>query len=183
MKDCIIGFCDESSFQNFHNSARLWSCYPNVIKKVNTQKNRVNTFGFYTLKGNDLVLELPDSKAPSIKEALWQIRQANPESKAIILIWDNHTAHCCRDVIKYAYNLGICLIDLPAYSPDLNPIERIWKSIKRLISQTGFIENKERLKHIAFHAFEQFSKKLSFARSWIEQFLTDHEILQPVCAN
>ena len=183
LKDCVIGFLDESSFQNYHNSARLWSCFPNVIKRVNTKKDRLNTCGFYTLNGNDVVLELSDSKVPSIKEALLQIRQANSENKAVIVILDNHTAHCCKEVLKYAHSLGICLIGLPSYSPDLNPIERIWKSIKRLISQTGFIENKERLKHIAFDAFEKLSKELSFANSWIDRFLNGHEILQAVSAN
>ncbi|MFQ6063540.1 MAG: transposase [Methanosarcinales archaeon] len=38
------------------------------------------------------------------------------------------------ETIKKAKELGIYLIFLPPYSPDLNPIEYIWKSIKRMLS-------------------------------------------------
>ena len=43
-------------------------------------------------------------------------------------------------MIKEAERLGIELVFLPPYSPDLNPIEYIWKSIKRIIS-TMFIRH------------------------------------------
>jgi transposase len=33
-----------------------------------------------------------------------------------------------------AKELGLYLVYLPPYSPDLNPIEFIWKSIKRVLS-------------------------------------------------
>jgi transposase len=37
-------------------------------------------------------------------------------------------------VREEARSLGIRLLYLPLYSPDLNPIEFIWKSIKRIAS-------------------------------------------------
>jgi putative transposase len=58
---------------------------------------------------------------------------------------------------------------LPPYSPDLNPIEYIWKSIKRVLS-TLLIESSDHLKHIVKEVFEKLSRKLSFAKGWIEQF-------------
>ena len=36
-------------------------------------------------------------------------------------------------------------IHLPTYSPNLNPIERLWKSIKTVLAETGFIENLQHL--------------------------------------
>ncbi|MCW7076570.1 MAG: transposase, partial [Candidatus Syntrophoarchaeum sp.] len=47
--------------------------------------------------------------------------------------------------------LGIYLVYLPPYSPDLNPIEFVWKSIKR--------------------RFSRLVESLSFAESWIEKFI------------
>ena len=57
-----------------------------------------------------------------------------------------------------------------SYSPDLNPIEFIWKSIKRVISIV-FVENVEALKKIIERTFYKLAKSLSFAKSWIEKFI------------
>ncbi|VUT28140.1 MAG: hypothetical protein SYNGOMJ08_00702 [Candidatus Syntrophoarchaeum sp. GoM_oil] len=46
-----------------------------------------------------------------------------------------------------AEKLEIYLVYLPPYSPDLNPIEFIWKSIKRVVS-ISFVENVEVLREI-----------------------------------
>ena len=59
---------------------------------------------------------------------------------------------------------------LPPYSPDLNPIEFIWKSIKRVISIV-FVENVEALRKIIERAFYKLAESLSFAKSWIEKFI------------
>jgi len=62
------------------------------------------------------------------------------------------------------------LIFLPPYSPDLNPIEFIWKSIKRVISHS-FIKDLGHMKKIILENFLDSASKLSFAKSWIEKFL------------
>ena len=55
---------------------------------------------------------------------------------------DNFKSHHALRVAERALELGIDLIFLPPYSPDLNPIELIWKSVKRIIS-TSFIDSRE----------------------------------------
>jgi putative transposase len=86
------------------------------------------------------------------------------------LTLDNFRAHKAKDSIKCANECGIKLIFLPPYSPDLNPIEFIWKSIKRVISHT-FIKDLNHLRRIIFEKFQEYAKRLSFADSWIEKFL------------
>ncbi len=49
--------------------------------------------------------------------------------------------------MDFAEEIGIKLIYLPPYSPDLNPIEFIWKSIKKVISKT-FIVDVDHMKDI-----------------------------------
>ena len=71
-----------------------------------------------------------------------------------------------------ALDLGILLVFLPPYSPDLNPIEFIWKSVKRALSKV-FIENESFLRGMILGAFTKFSKSLSFAWNWIQEFLPE----------
>ena len=58
------------------------------------------------------------------------------------------------------------------YSPDLNPIENVWKSVKRVISEKSPL-NVEELKEAIAKAFKKLTESISFAKSWIEKFLGD----------
>ena len=90
--------------------------------------------------------------------------------KNIIVILDNFRSHRANETLNYANEIGIELVFLPPYSPDLNPIEYIWKSIKKIISKE-FIIDQGHMKRIILDAFLNFSSKLSFARRWIEKFM------------
>jgi putative transposase len=58
---------------------------------------------------------------------------------------------------------------LPPYSPDLNPVEFIWKTIKREVFAT-FIQSKEHLRNIIRNEFMKVEKSLFFAKKWMETF-------------
>lgn len=49
----------------------------------------------------------------------------------ITVILDNAKYQRCAKVIEFAKNLGIELLFLPTYSPNLNLIERVWKFTKK----------------------------------------------------
>jgi len=49
----------------------------------------------------------------------------------ITLVLDNARYQKCRVVLELAESLGIDLLFLPAYSPNLNLIERLWKWVKK----------------------------------------------------
>ena len=44
-----------------------------------------------------------------------------------MLIWDGAPWHQTKRVQAVALELGFTVITLPGYSPDLNPIEGLWK--------------------------------------------------------
>jgi transposase len=98
-----------------------------------------------------------------------EIRLHNPE-KEIVLILDNFRSHWAKDLLKCAEECGIRLVFLPPYSPDLNPIEFIWKSIKRVISHS-FVKDLRYIKKIILENSLDYASRLSFAKSWIEKFL------------
>lgn len=50
-----------------------------------------------------------------------------------IVIMDNLSAHKNTDVAKAIGRCGAELLYLPAYSPDLNPIENMWSKVKQLL--------------------------------------------------
>jgi transposase len=169
-KDIALGFLDESSPQNRANTVRVWSFERSPKVTKNTTHFQSNTIGFYAVVGNSVQSFLNDSKKESIVEFLKAVRAANPSFKAIIIVLDNYSSHISAAVARAAQRLGIYLVFLPPYSPDLNPIEYIWKSIKRVIS-VNFVSTLDDMKQKIANAWNDFSGRLSFAKHWIGQFL------------
>lgn len=166
--DIGIGFFDEASPQTTSNTVRVWSFGKPSIAK-NTSRFKLNAAGFYAIKGNSTLAYLKNSKQESILATFEKIKEANKEYKAIVVVLDNFRSHKTVAVLAKARELGIYPVFLPPYSPHLNPIEFIWKSIKRIIS-LSFIKDEYTFQMVAKDAFDQCSCKLSFARRWITEF-------------
>jgi putative transposase len=158
---------DEASPQIAANTQRLWSFTKPVIKK-NTAKIRANTFGFYALNGESKIVFKENSNKQSVCDFLEQISDANSE-KDIVVILDNFRSHWAKKTREKALELNISLVFLPPHSPDLNPIEFIWKSIKRYISPL-FIDSKEMFFDSIQGVFSTLAKSLTFAANWIDEY-------------
>jgi transposase len=61
-------------------------------------------------------------------EALWP-KVAGPQETDVLdgLVWDNAPGHRDADIT----DLDLALVGLPAYSPELNPAERLFEEIRR----------------------------------------------------
>ena len=55
----------------------------------------------------------------------------------VVLIWDNAPCHVAKVVTGEAARLGVEVVNLPGYSPDLNPIERLWDWMRKEVTR-GF---------------------------------------------
>lgn len=167
-EDIVIGFLDETSPQNRANTARVLSFgKPKIFK--NMDKMKVNTMGYYSVNGRSVISFPGDSRWESIISFIRKVKKNNPD-KAVIIVLDNLKSHKVAKVKAEAERLGIELVFLPPYSPDLNPIEYIWKSIKRAISVT-LVRHIDDMRNAIKEAFYRLSKRLTFANAWLSRFL------------
>jgi len=107
--------------------------------KTNSGRDRLNILGAYSPDDRDLIsLEGREScDAERVVELLRKIRAANP-GKRLLLVLDNASYHHAALVTRAAKLLRIELLYLPAYSPNLNLIERFWKFLKRKVARNRY---------------------------------------------
>lgn len=170
-EEIAIGFIDEARPQNTANTVKVWS-FEKVRSIKNTTKFKTNMIGFYAINGNSVTKFLENSKAPSIAGFMDDIKSSNETYRAIVAIVDGFPSHKSDLVKQKAKELGIYLVYLPPYSPELNPEQFIWKSIKRVLS-LSFPSNLEEMKQIITKSWYAFSSSLSYAKYWIERFLSN----------
>ena len=178
--DIALGCLDEASPQNRANTVRVWSFEKSPVMEKNTTHFKSNTIGFYAIQGTSVQAFLANSKEDAIVGFLQQVKAANATAKAIVIVLDNYNSHHAAKVKETAQELGIYLIHLPPYSPDLNPIEYIWKSIKRIVSRE-FIETLDEMKRKIADGWKNLSGSLSFAKHWIAEFLETESYYNDLC--
>ena len=130
-KPALFFSFDESAFQFVGNYVKVFSL-DKPRMETDTNKYICKAAGFYSLtpEGNDYITFMENSKKETIAEILKEIKELNPNS-IIFLIIDNFPSHTSTLVKDTAKELRIELCYLPAYSPQLQPIEKIWFKGKR----------------------------------------------------
>ena len=108
----------------------------------------------------------------TIKESLIDSSVENilNNEKEILLILDNAKIHHAEDVKIASKILNIELMYLPEYSPDLQPIEDLWKIIKSVAYLRDY-ENLDELIWIVTEEFYNHVSSSSLYGGWIDEFM------------
>ena len=112
--------------------------------KTNSGRQRVNINGAIEIKSLDVISRSCEKvNKNSICDLLKAIRSKHPKEKVLHLVLDNAPYNRSYKVQNLAVKLKIKILYLPPYSPNLNPIERFWKFVKRkAIANTYFSDIK-----------------------------------------
>ena len=123
----------------------LWS-KSRIFIRTPSGRKRYNVLGAYhAIRGTMVtVTNATYINSSSVLELLGKLSLLHPD-RAIKIVLDNAAYQRCRLVRCYAQLLGIELIFLPSYSPNLNLIERYWKFLKKKCLYNQF-----------YHDFETF---------------------------
>lgn len=168
----VIGFLDESTKAVHANTARMWSV-GKPYRITNYTVDGVKVSGFYALNGNSVLTRLADIKSTSICDMLIAVRDANGD-RPIVMILDNASNHHSKIVVGKAEELGIELVFLPPYSPKYNPIEQIWKTVKREISKAHLILDLDELYWLIRDVFLGECLSGNYADAWKSDFLSEN---------
>ena len=102
--------------------------------KTNSGRQRVNINGAIELNTLNVVSRsCKKVNGSSMCDLLRAIRLRHPKARRICLILDNAPYNKSNRVRDLALELRIKILYLPPYSPNLNPIERLWKFMKKKV--------------------------------------------------
>lgn len=135
----------------------------------NSGRKRVNINGaINALKPEHLVYDIAKSiNAQSTKRLCQQLLKKHPQ-KQIYLICDNARYYKNKMLRNWVSNKRIDFKFLPAYSPNLNLIERLWRLMKSKAINSTYYETYEEFKI----GIEHFLKNTKKIKSEIRQLLT-----------
>jgi len=107
--------------------------------------------------------------AASVRRFIVDLFRIYRHKKKIILVLDNAPIHHATALKKFLervkYKLEV--IFLPPYSPELNPIERFWRFLRKKVTHNTFYET-----------FEKFSATV---RAFLEKYKTGSEEILSLC--
>lgn len=111
--------------------------------KTTASRTRLNIFGSIRLGHLDetLTSQYETINGESIIDFLYKLRAQYSDYKRIHFILDGAGYHKSKIVIKKAKELNIKIHILPAYSPNLNPIERLWKVMNEHVRNNYFFSS------------------------------------------
>ncbi|MBC8951094.1 IS630 family transposase [Xenorhabdus sp. TS4] len=127
------------------------------VKVVETtgSRTRLNIVGALNLQRieDTVIREYPAINARNIVLFFGEIRKTYPRTQKIHIILDRVGYHRAELVKDFAEVLNIELHYLPPYSPNLNPIERLWKYMNEQVRNNVYFPDATTFRKTLLHFF------------------------------
>ena len=136
--------CFSDGVHPTHNAKPMYGWIKRGIRKelpTNTGRQRLNLTGAIDIVSHKVVIQEDDTlNAESTISFLKKLEQAYPHKNAIHVFCDNARYYKNKNVSAYLATSKITMHFLPPYSPNLNPIERLWKLTNERILYNKYYE-------------------------------------------
>lgn len=132
------------------------------------RQRRLNIIGGISLESHRFVYTQAEKvSSESIKSFLSEVRKLRPREIKIHIIWDNAAYHRSNKIKEYAKILNIKLHYLPPYSPNLNPIERLWKLMHEHVTYNQYYEKFSQFTEATIEFLKTIGRKKKILRARI----------------
>jgi len=133
-------FLDAAHFVMGVFLCNMWSKVRLFIKSSSGRK-RLNVIGAVDAITKKILFQtnITTVNAETMASFLYYLKSQMPD-KPISIVLDNARYQHCNFIKELATQLGITLLFLPPYSPNLNLIERLWKFTKKTVLYGKYYE-------------------------------------------
>lgn len=133
-----------------HNVQPAYGWIQKGVRKeipANTGRSRLNLSGVIDVVSHNVVIQEDQTlNAESTIRFFQKIEEAYPCKRRVHVFCDNAPYYRNKAVSQYLATSKIVLRFLPPYSPNLNPIERLWKWMKERVIYNTYYEHFEDFK-------------------------------------
>lgn len=162
-KNAAIIFCDEVSFAQWGSLGRTWAPKGQQPKIKTTGKRKgLKMFGSIDFFSGAFAYMECDGKFNGDAYIFFLKKLLKKFSTPIILIEDGasyHRSGCVKIFKKSLEKAGrLFVFRLPSYSPDYNPIEKLWKNTKRDATHLKYFPTFDDLRSSVAKAFKKYMK-------------------------
>lgn len=114
-----------------------------TVVKTTGSRTRLNIMGALNLRdiGRPVVREYDSINSENIARFFIAIRETYPIRQKVHIILDGAGYHRSELVKDWVYVMNIELHYLPPYSPNLNPIERLWKVMNEAVRNNRYFSS------------------------------------------
>lgn len=169
-----IFFCDEATIRSDYSSGTTWAPVGQTpIVRGTGDRKSINMISAVSPQGKMHFSFLPGNlNSGMFIDYLKNLMNDVPGP--IVLIVDGYPSHKSRETLEFVKSTGgrLSIYFLPPYSPELNPDEWIWKSVKH--DNVGKMAS--RSKDEMRIGVEKVIKKLQSAAEFIQSFFRDPDL-------
>lgn len=164
----VLKYLDESGFSLCLPPTSTWTrrgrSHQHRVPTRWGSKGRINLIGTLSLddSGERLEYSMVEGSCRSAEvmgylDALaWEAERSR---EGVVVVMDNapfHTSRMVREREKEWERMGLSLYRLPAYCPQLNLIEGVWRRLKGFLMPRRFYDSVSELKEAVLHALRIF---------------------------
>lgn len=125
---------------------------------ANTGRSRLNLTGAIDILSHRIHVREDKTLNAGATVAFFQkLEEAYPAMSRLHVFCDNASYYRNKEVAEYLKTSKVQLHFLPPYSPNLNPIERLWKWMKEVVIYNTYYEEFEAFKEAIFGFFDNLN--------------------------
>jgi len=144
-----------------------------VLEKIYDEDHNINPkkLSYYCTKNKINNYKIANRQRKYLKEELNNKKLIHllQNERKLNLVLDNARIHSAKFVEEMCDILSINLVFLPLYCPFLNPIEDVWKDIKRELYISDY-ETLDELIGLFISLFYEIVDNISYYKNWLFEF-------------
>jgi transposase len=154
---------DECHFQQHGTRTRMWVA-PEIRDPIQLHaptRKSIACFGAVRLNGGQFVWATsPTFNADTFEWFLHQLLRHRRPGRRMVVVVDNAGYHHARQLWPFLQRIRhlLTLLFLPPYSPQLAPIERVWKLARRLATHNHYFATLCELVAAVVRCFQRWRK-------------------------
>lgn len=159
--NAMILFGDECSFALWGSLGYTWGVKgQQPLVPTNGNRKNLKVFGMIDYFSGKFISQMMEGKLNGKTYISFLRKVLRETTEKVIIIQDGARYHTAKEVMEFvcANKERLSTYKLPSYSPEFNPIEQVWRKIKRNFTHNMFFEEFKDLKETINTALKQLKK-------------------------